>query len=297
MINQQPDERFIDLSLPKVQSLLCKTLKRVNTLDDAKKWRSTFGYLWTENAEQTLQLAKTLAWIYNFHDLLAFSQVPLLRKFLALESSIDRATAQITEDEFYDLSSRFMAGEKLETDDSMRVFQVILNADHPKRGYAKFTPDANFETHVHYMSVGFGSQHAMVFEANDPYLEQRYEDMDVLQTDDDVLLEAASNYFLILIQQQLECMQLSIKCVNGVNGRQFHQTFDARYPWQAILACLVRDITRMATPKKCRNEGCPEIFIPKRADQLFCSRPGCRKAVSRKRQLNEQNAETLQLGG
>lgn len=284
-VSEKRGKFWIDLDIPEVQAVLCQRLRAVSSIEGARQWKLSFGSLWAvTNAEKTLKLAETIRWIYKLYDLLTWAQTPLLRKHYCAESVLGRAMAKMTEDEYDFNAARIAAGEKVSSDELMKTLAVLLNWERPERGTIIFSPNGVYETPVYHLSTAFGGlTDGMISEIFPHYLEQEVKDTEKAKEDDHIILSLAHKYFEILINQQIQCIQLAVTPVETDSVIRLQQTFAARFPWQAILSAMLKDVTGGPAPRKCANPTCTEFFVAKKSHQLFCARPGCRKAASRRK--------------
>lgn len=189
----------------------------------------------------------------------------------------------MTEEEFNYAAERLGTGE-LSNDLIFKTARIVLYLEKPESGYVKLSPDGRFETDVHRLSTSFGGiLSASVDDVFKMSLETKVRDIAVVAEDDDFVMSVARKYFDTLVNEQVQCIQLAVKRTGTGSEARLQQTFESRYPWQAILSAMLKDFTGGPSPKKCANENCTEFFIPKKSHQIFCSRSGCRKAVSRQK--------------
>lgn len=283
----------IDLSCPQVQDELFRSFRKVKSFRDSLSWCKRYGCPWENtdnfsiyNPFMTATLAKSVDFVWYFGQLLKHQEVDFIRKHLRFQNDLNAITTKMTEEEYHALFDRLNDESKdTEMDDLLKYYQLMRASEHLERGCVIFTRNSGFETEIAKVESTFGLS-GLPIKVSELELEIKIENIERLNDDYD-LLDCAHTFLQKAVTQLLSSCQPSIRVEKPQNRNEYdfilHQTFNVSTPWQAIISELVKRITGQAAVRKCANVSCNATFIPRRADNIFCSKPACRKAVSRRR--------------
>lgn len=280
--------RSIDLSLPLVQKKLLSSFTKVRTLEKARAWVRTYGCPWGiqsdeyRSPQRVLELAKSLSFLLEFFDLAQDQQTPLIRQYLRKQKRVDRIRSWKTEAEWDAIIERLEDGTERD-EDLMHYFLVDFAENNPQDGFITFSALSEYGTELVSVEASVGNDSAYPRSVHVAHVEIESRDMAEADTDER-LLQLSFIYLQKALQYLLGALHPTVYLREDSNSAyRLEQALIAETPWHAILSELLRKMTAARAPRNCENENCSRSFVPKRSDQIFCDRPGCRKAASRRR--------------
>lgn len=288
----------IALSDPEVSSILFRRFRTIRTREHAKAWQKNFGFLhhgiYADG--DVWKLARTVQWLCNFHDLIKYEQVPLIRKSLKRTSKLQRFCSKITEEEFYALQDRIYADDGasmrkgVSTQDLVDWLAFTFAEEKPNEGFCSFPPPVQYKTDSMYKLANdfLGVGRAFISEIHCEYIEEEYADLRALD-DDEEMMRAARKFLVNVLNHLVGNLRISIRLDSN---NQLEQSVSQTTPWEAILSEVLKLVSGKAAPRTCKYGACAKVFVPTRADQQFCGNPACRQSVSRlkRKQHSEMQA-------
>lgn len=247
----KPD-KALNLALIETQRSLLNSFIRIKDIESAREWIKQYGCPWARlektflafyGSDDLIGLAKSLRWVRNFYQLVKYQEVPFIRKHL----------------------------------------RVKANPDFPKHGSITFTGLPDYDTEIVYVADPLRSNHPHPTPAFVSFVEIETDMLNKLD-DEDFLVWMANLY----LKKTLEVLLTDFTPVINIRRKpgpiySLEQSFPTSTPWEAMVSILLKDITTSASPKVCSNPKCDNKFVPKRTDQVFCSKASCRKAESRRK--------------
>lgn len=288
IVHSDESAGVIDLASPTIQKKLLTSFLQIRTIDKARTWIRKYGCPWGiqsfeyHSPQHVLDLAKSLSFLINFFELVQDQQVPLMRKYLRKQKKVDRLCSRMTEEEWNATIQRIEDGcdEKY---DLMTWFMITHAAENPQEGFIVFSSLQEYGTELFCVEPSSGIDRCYPRQIHIAHLE--IESDNLTETDcDERLLQLAYSF----LQKSLQYFMGTLHPTVNVRGEsietyRLEQALVTNSPWQAMLSDLLRRMTSSRAPRTCENESCSKAFVPNRSDQIFCDRPGCRKAASRKR--------------
>lgn len=282
----------IDLESPATQDQLFRTFRQIRNPETCIRWMQKYGCPWEPvglftyyNPHDVLNLSRCVSWIWYFSQLLKHSQVDFVRNHLRFQSRADKYAANLTEDEWHEIVERVESKNFANSSDLVNYFALTRASEHLECGSILFSRYETFETEIMQIDSLFGtSPLPLNVGANAVAIEIK----NIANKSDDLtVLHWGHQYLQKAVTAMLVSVQPSIQIVppNTMGGFSFeiNQVLSVQSPWQAIVSELVKRITSQSIARTCANNSCGATFIPSRADNIFCARPGCRKAASRQR--------------
>lgn len=255
-----------NLADSKISRELLRGFVKVRDAESALGWCSKYGLPFGHGdvlIQDMLKLAGSVRWLLELHKLAVVDYLPFKIRELYLQIFSEKEIFE----EFPDSSAfEFPHTASALSTDPNRIF-VLMRGDRRLRGWNP----------CNVYTVYFNNAAIDLVELED--LWEDYDRRDIEVSADVFVILATLNYIAKAMNHHLMSINPKLEEMGGT----LIPSLCARTPWQAITLAMYEEMSSAKNVGSCANPNCQRIFLRTRLDNIYCSRPGCRKWASRNR--------------